>query len=96
MHLSMPQGGGRGRVSHGKLTRRASPWLGILTYLRPVLGKKLYLGVGIRHFLGAQGWGWLWLSWKCQIPLAMIDEYDELAREHRRIQFRLSLLSAEK
>ena len=39
-----PQGGG-GAATHGKLTRRAFPWVEIL--IVGFLGKKRYLGVGI-------------------------------------------------
>ena len=36
--------------------QKVAPWGGNLTLLRSVLGKKRHPGVGIRHFLGAQGW----------------------------------------
>ena len=32
MHLSMSQGGGGRCTTHGKLTLRAFPWVGILTF----------------------------------------------------------------
>ena len=36
MHLSMlsPRVGGGGQATHGKLTERAFPWVGILTFKR--------------------------------------------------------------
>ena len=39
-------------------------------YQNPTLMEKVNLGAGIWHSVGAWGWGiWLWLPWKCQIPL---------------------------
>ena len=49
----------------------AAPGSGIWL-LRHVANRKNLPGVGIWHFLGAQGWGiWLWLPWKCQNPLGL-------------------------
>ena len=48
-------------------------------YQNPTLMEKVNLGAGIWHSVGAWGWGiWLWLPWKCQIPLGLPAPYPTL------------------